>query len=121
VIATGRNAGPEALTTGQLWIRRTDALLDCGGPYGGAQAATRGAQAATRGAQPVIGDLSDFFNTGAASVVTFTRVNRIIGPLVRPGEQGYDEERLGLNRAVESRPAYLMGRPATRTWRPLSG
>ncbi|GAA3221549.1 FAD-binding oxidoreductase [Actinocorallia longicatena] len=31
------------------------------------------------------------------------------GPVVRPGESGYDEERLGLNRAVESRPAVVVG------------
>ncbi|MEV0381181.1 FAD-binding oxidoreductase [Nonomuraea sp. NPDC050643] len=31
-----------------------------------------------------------------------------IGSLIRPGQPGYDEGRLGLNRAVESRPAYVV-------------
>jgi FAD/FMN-containing dehydrogenase len=38
-----------------------------------------------------------------------TCVNGIVGRVVRPGEQGYDDERLGLNRAVESQPAYVVG------------
>jgi FAD/FMN-containing dehydrogenase len=38
-----------------------------------------------------------------------TCVNTIIGPVLRAGEQGYDDERLGLNRAVESHPAYVVG------------
>ncbi|MBE1489463.1 FAD-binding oxidoreductase [Plantactinospora soyae] len=36
-------------------------------------------------------------------------MNGMTGPVARPGEQGYDDERLGLNRAVESRPAYVVG------------
>jgi FAD/FMN-containing dehydrogenase len=35
-------------------------------------------------------------------------MNGITGSVVRPGEQGYDAERLGLNRAVESRPALVV-------------
>jgi FAD/FMN-containing dehydrogenase len=36
------------------------------------------------------------------------------GTVIRPGEPGYDDERLGLNQAVEPRPAYVVGAAGER-------
>ncbi|MBC6463724.1 FAD-binding oxidoreductase, partial [Actinomadura sp. HBU206391] len=36
-------------------------------------------------------------------------MNASTGPVFQPGQPGYDNERLGLNRAAESRPAYVVG------------
>jgi hypothetical protein len=32
-----------------------------------------------------------------------------IGPVFQPGQPGYDDDRLGLNRAATSKPAYVVG------------
>jgi hypothetical protein len=36
-------------------------------------------------------------------------VNTITGPVFKPGDDGYDDERAGLNTALDHRPAYVVG------------
>ncbi|MBT2207265.1 FAD-binding oxidoreductase [Actinomadura sp. NEAU-AAG7] len=53
--------------------------------------------------------MSDSYKTGVPCVNTLTCMNLPLGQVFRPGEPEYDDERLGLNRAVESCPEYVVG------------
>jgi len=53
--------------------------------------------------------MADFFKTAIVPPNTLTRMNVPPDRVFRPGERAYESARMGLNRAVESRPALVIG------------